>query len=112
MSNKLVTDAHVQGALEYLALNAEPAAAAKANRFRAEYRRKKVKAEIMLDTDGPIAIREAQAEVSDAYQEAVESECEAVRIDEHHRNQRNKCETIIEAWRTENANVRASERIR
>jgi hypothetical protein len=109
---KLVSNDMVQNALTYLAESSEAVAAAKAERIRAEYNRKKTRARIMLDTDGPVAIREAQAECSEEYFHATEREAEAVRADEWHRAQRNKCEAIIEAWRTENANVRAAERVR
>lgn len=109
---RLVTDEMVSEALGYLSGAAEPAAAAKAERIRAEYGRKRVRSRIMLDTDGPVAIREATAEISDEYEQACEREAEAARNDEWHRLQRNKAEAIIEAWRTESATVRSGQNFR
>lgn len=109
---RLVTDDMVSNALDYLAQSTEAAAAAKAERIRAEYARKKVRSMIMLDSDGPIAIREAHAETSEEYEKACEREAEAVRNDEWHRLQRNKAEAIVEAWRTESATVRAGQNFR
>ena len=109
---RLVTDKMVSDALDYLATSTEPAAAAKAERIRAEYHRKRVRSQMMLETDGPIAIREATAETSDEYGSACEREANAVQNDEWHRLQRNKAEAIIEAWRTESATVRAGQNFR
>lgn len=109
---RLVTDKMVSDALDYLSNDTEAAAAAKAERIKAEYARKRVRSQIMLETDGPIAIREAHAETSEEYETACNREVEAVKRDEWHRLQRNKAEAIIEAWRTESATVRAGQNFR
>ena len=57
-------------------------------------------------------MREAAAEASSQYLEAVQAERDAVEHDEYHRAARAKAEAIIEAWRTESATIRAAERIR
>lgn len=110
--SRLVTDQMVSDSLYYLSTAAEEAAAAKAEKIKAEYARKKVRARIMLDTDGPIAIREATAEVSQEYEKACDREAEAARQDELHRLNRSKADAIIEAWRTESATVRAGQNFR
>lgn len=109
---RLVSNDMVSDALQYLAEHIEPAAAAKAERIKAEYARRKVRARIMLETDGPMAIREATAETSDEYEQACEREAEAARVDELHRLNRMKADAIIESWRTESATVRAGQNFR
>jgi len=99
-------------ALKYLAESGEAAAAAKAERIRAEHGVKIAKARALLDAEGTAQIRDAMAVASKEYAIAVEREAEAVRQDEWHRTQRNKADAIIEAWRTENANRRAGSQFR
>ena len=109
---RLVTNEMVEAALDYLAVSAEPAANAKAERIRAEHNRKRVRSRMMLDADGPIAIREAHAETSPDYEAACEREAEAVRVDELHRLNRNKADAVISAWQTESATLRAGQNFR
>ena len=52
-------------------------------------------------------MREAWAESHKDYIAACEDEVKAVEEDEWHRSQRNKADTVIEAWRTEQASHRA-----
>lgn len=108
----LVEDYMMQAALEYLATNTHAAAAAKAERVRAEHGVKQAKARAFMQAEGPVAQRDAEAIASDEYAEAVEREAQAVEQDEWHRNQRTKADAIIEAWRTENANKRAGNNFR
>ena len=58
------------------------------------------------------ALREADAEASEAYHDACLAEREAVERDEYHRAARIKADAIISAWQTESANVRISEKVR
>lgn len=111
-SPRIVKPEMVSDALHYLATAAQEAAAAKAERIRAEYARKKVRAQIMLDTDGPVAIREATAETHPDYEAACEREALAAEMDERHRLERMKADALIEAWRTESATVRAGQNFR
>lgn len=111
--SRLVTDEMVEEALNYLATSSHQIASARAIRLRAEFKRKRVRAKLILESNQPSAIaREAWAEAHSVYHEACEEEVRAVEADEHARAERNKAETIIEAWRTENANQRAGQQFR
>ena len=103
----LVTDEMVEAAFDWLKNNAANAAQAKASRIRAEYRVKQEKAQVFLDAEGTVAEREAKAMASDAVDECIDYEIEAIERDEFFRNQKEKCIAIIEAWRTEQSNLRA-----
>lgn len=110
---RLITDEMLEVALEYLATSSEQIAAARANRLRAEFKRKRIRAKLILQSNQPSAVaREAWAEAHELYHEACEEEVKAVEADELSRSERNKAETIIEAWRTENANQRAGQQFR
>lgn len=110
--NRLVSMDMVSNALQYLSEGIDEAAAAKAERVRAEFNRKKVRAQIIRDTDGPMTIREATAECHPDYETACEREAEAVRVDELHRLNRNKADAVISAWQTESATLRAGQNFR
>lgn len=104
----LITDKMVHAAFDWLDDHAGPAAAAKAERIRAEHGVKRVKARLYLEAPGNnIAERDAWAMNHADYGAAVDREAEAVRNDEFFRAERGKCEAIIEAWRTEQSNFRA-----
>ena len=107
----LITEKMVQLAFDWLNENADNAAAAKAQRIRAEHKTRQVRSQVFLECEGTVAEREAKALVSDRYDKAVHDECMAVEADEFHRNQRNRCEAIIDGWRTEQSNYRAMARI-
>jgi hypothetical protein len=109
----LVSDDMVSAALTYLSTSTVDSAKAKADRVMAEHHRKRVRARLILDSDHTTsAMREADAEASDAYGEACLAERDAVFADEYHRAARIKADAIIESWRTQNANIRAAEKIR
>ena len=104
----LISDQWIEEALQYLATATDQTAAARAQRVRAEFNRKQTRAMLMLKSpESSAAMREAWAESHNDYKEACEQEAQAVEADEWHRSQRNKCDTIIEAWRTEQASHRA-----
>jgi len=104
----LISDEMIESAFSWLQDNAGPAAAAKAERVRAEYNVKRVKARLFLESlESSVVARESDAICQAAYDEAVEREAQAVEMDEFHRNQRNKAEAICEAWRSQSANYRA-----
>lgn len=105
---RLITDEMMEAALDYLATASDHIAAARANRLRAEFKRKRVRAKLILQSNQPSAIlREAWAEAHELYFQSCEDEVAAVEADERAREERNKASSIIEAWRTENANRRA-----
>lgn len=111
--SKLITDEMLEAALDYLATASDHIASARASRLRAEFKRKRVRAKLILQSNQPNALmREAWAEAHEVYYEACEEEAKAVEADEKAREERNKANTIIEAWRTENANRRAGDQFR
>lgn len=110
---RLVTDAMVEEALNYLATSSSHIAAARAIRLRAEFKRKRVRAKLILESNQSSAVaREAWAEAHSLYHEACEEEVRAVEADEHARAERNKADTILEVYRTEEATHRAGQQFR
>ena len=109
----LVTDDMIEVAIQYLATASQITAAARANRIRAEHKRKRTRAMLIMQANERSAtLREAWAEAHDLYAEACENEALAVEADEFQRNERNKADAIIEAWRTESASNRAGSNFR
>jgi hypothetical protein len=112
-NNNLVTDDMVSSALRYLAENTQATAKAKADRVLAELNRKRCRARLILASpESSYAMREAWAEAHDDYEAACVIEAQATEADEYHRAARVKADAIISAWQTENANIRAAERVR
>jgi hypothetical protein len=107
-TNRLIKDEWIEEALGYLATSSEATAEARARRVRVEFNRKRTKANLILRSpESSVAMRDAWAEAHGDYKEACDQEVAAIEADEWHRAQRNKCDTIIEAWRSEQANQRA-----
>jgi len=105
---RLISDEWIEEALNYLATASDQTAAARANRVRAEFNRKQTRARLILSSpESSVAIRDAWAEAHRDYATACDEEVAAIEADEWHRSQRNKCDAIIEAWRTEQASHRA-----
>jgi hypothetical protein len=107
MATFRITDETVHAAFDTLEMQAHPSAAARAMRERREDERKAAKARAFIRSTGSVAEREAQAILSDDYRAASELYYVAIEADEEYRNTRNKCEAIIEAWRTCQSNFRA-----
>lgn len=107
-----IRDETVHAAFDALESHAQPAAAARAMRERREDERKAAKARAFLaQNTGSVAEREAKSLLTEDYQQACERFYAAVEADEEYRNQRSKCEAIIEAWRTVQSNYRAMGRV-
>ena len=102
-----IRDETVHAAFDALEAHAQPAAAARAMRERRDDERRSAKARAFLKAAGTVAEREALSLVDDDYRIACEGFYAAVQADEEYRNQRSKCEAIIEAWRTCQSNFRA-----
>ncbi|MBZ9807648.1 hypothetical protein [Mesorhizobium sp. ESP-6-2] len=102
-----IRDETVHGAFDMLESHAQPAAAARAMRERRDDERRAAKARAFLKATGTVAEREALSVLDEGYQIACESFYAAVEADEEYRNQRSKCEAVIEAWRTVQSNYRA-----
>ena len=106
--NRLVSDDAVSEALNHLATSSRDAAAARGMVCRLEFKRKAVRARLTLESNQPtVSAREAAAEASAEYAAACEAEAEAVEADELFRLERNRADTVIRCWQTENANNRA-----
>ena len=105
---RLISDEWIEEALNYLATASDQTAAARANRVRAEFNRKQIRARLILSSpESSVAMRDAWAESHRDYATACDEEVAAIEADEWHRAQRNKCDAIIEAYRTEQASLRA-----
>lgn len=102
-----IKDETVHAAFDALQSHAQPAAAARAMRDRREDERRAAKARAFLRSTGSVAEREAHSILDEGYTQACERFYAAVEADEEYRNERNKCEAIIEAWRTVQSNWRA-----
>ena len=108
--SKFITDEMMEEALNFLATCSEHLAEARAMRFRAEHNRKRVRANLILQSNEKSAVmREAWAEQHESYSKAIDFECEAIRMDEYYRAERNRFDAVIEAWRSEQANQRAGQ---
>lgn len=102
-----IRDETVHAAFDMLESHAQPAAAARAMRERREDERRAAKARAFLEAAGTAGEREATSLLSEGYRQACERFYAAVEADEEYRNQRSKCEAVIEAWRTVQSNYRA-----
>ncbi|MFA7256958.1 MAG: hypothetical protein WC047_05230 [Kiritimatiellales bacterium] len=102
-----IRDETVHAAFDMLESHAQPAAAARAMRERRDEERRQAKARAFLHAAGTVAEREAHSVLDEGYRIACENFYAAVEADEEYRNQRSKCEAIIEAWRTVQSNYRA-----
>ena len=107
----LVSEEMVQQAFDWLNENASTSAAARANRVRAEYHTKAIRSEVFLEKEGNNLERESKTFKDRRYKDAVRDEMKALEEDQFHINQRNKCMAIIDAWRTEQSNYRAMQRV-
>ena len=109
----LISDDKVEAALEFLAASSDEIAAARAQRLRAEFKRKRIRAELIRKAnEATVGAREAWAESHPEYAAACEEECIAVERDESLRDRRNGADVILEVWRTTQANARAGSNFR
>lgn len=111
MATFIIRDETVHAAFDMLESHAQPAAAARAMRERREDERRAAKARAFLRVTGTAGEREAQSVLDEDYRLACERFYAAVEADEEFRNQRSKCECVIEAWRTCQSNYRAMGKI-
>jgi hypothetical protein len=103
----MIEDDKVHDALEYLRVNAPKAAEAKAHKVYMEEFRKTVKAQQMAKLNNlPVNAQEREAYRSDEYQAHLKALKEAVYQDELNRWGMVAATSVIEAWRTQNANHR------
>ena len=104
---EIITDDDVQKALDYLRTNAPKAAQARANKVYMEEYRKVVKADLIVRcVNMTILEKESYAYNHDNYRNHLEALKDAVYQDELNRWGMVAATSIIEAWRTYNANRR------
>lgn len=108
----IVSEKNISDALAYLAIDPHPYALAKKYVVDAENKRKQAYASAFVDADGSVEARKAAAELDGDYHVALAEESEAILDIERHRSRSRAAEMLIEVWRSENANVRAAERVR
>jgi hypothetical protein len=80
-------------------------------RERREEEKRQAKARAFLAASGSVAERHEKSVLDEEYQIACERYYAAIEADEEYRNQRSKCEAIIEAWRTVQSNFRAMAKV-
>ena len=111
--SRLVTDDAISAALHWLATSSRECAAARGMKVRREYMRRQIRAKLILESDEKTAsARDAWAESHPEYLAACEEEALAAEADEYLRCERNKCDTIVETFRTEQASNRAGNSFR
>lgn len=99
----MITTKRMEQALTYLAETDDKAAYHKAHAARTEYKAKSIRQAMFLRHSGTVAERQALAESSDEYQEALATYFEALREYEHVRNKRATEAIVIDVWRSVNS---------
>lgn len=108
----IVTEKNVSDALAYLADDPHPLALARKDVTDGENKSKRLYARAFMDAQGSVEARKASAETDPEYSTAKDDEAEAIFRLERHKARTKAAEMLIEVWRTENANIRAAERVR
>lgn len=112
MTRSVISDEAVEMGFHYLNTSSEEIAMARANQIRAEYKAKRVFAKLFLRAEGNVESRKAWATDHEEYAEAMENVAIAESTWERMRDQRNRAELIIEAWRTAEASGRTIKNFR
>jgi DNA topoisomerase VI subunit B len=109
----IVSEKNVSDALSYLAIDPHPIALARKDVTDAENEARSIFASQFLKAGGSsVAAKEAEVNADAYYFAAKEREAEAILDLERHKARVKAAEMLIEVWRSENANVRAAERVR
>lgn len=108
----IVSDDTISKALAYLAEDPHPVALARKDIADAENHSKEVYAKAFIGAVGSVEARKAIAEVSPEYAAAKAEESEAILQFERHKARSKAADMLIDVWRSEQANVRAAERVR
>ena len=108
----IVSEKNVGDALTYLAIDPHPVALARKDVTDAENKCKEIFARLFLAADGSVAAKEAEATCAFDYVAAKASEAADILELERHKARVRAAEMLIDVWRTENANIRAAERVR
>ena len=108
----IITEEMVHDAVHYLSTQTMRAAVAKGNVVRGDFHRKRIRAQLILQSPHTSqGMREAYAESHDDYAEACRKLAKAEQTYEWHRNERSKAETVCEMWRTQSATLRGLGRV-
>lgn len=115
-SRSFISEGEIDKALDYLRDNATAAAQARAERAYVEEYRKVLKAQLMKEhnaKDGGIAIaaQEREAYADPRYVRHLDALRDAVKADETHRFMMAAAQAKIEAWRSQEANIRAAGKV-
>lgn len=109
----IVSEDNVTKALQYLAHDPHPLAEAKFRLTEAENKTRETWAELFLSSNQTtVDAKKASVEKHPLYLDRKAKEAECAFDVERHKSRSNAAATLIECWRTENANARAAERIR
>ena len=108
----IVSERNVSDALAYLAQDPHPLALARKDVTDTENNAKRAYAEAFITSTGSVEAKKAAAEICPLVINAREGEAEATLAHERHKARVKAAEMLIEVWRTENANIRAAERVR
>lgn len=108
----IVTEKNISDALAYLADDPHPVALARKDVTDAENQAKEIYAEAFLKAEGTVKERESLADTNPAVKAARKIESGAVLELERHKARSKAAEMLISVWQSENANIRAAERVR
>ena len=109
----IVSEKNVSDALSYLAIDPHPLALARKDVTDAENEVKFAHANALLNSDAKSSdLRRAEADADVSVEDLRTHEAAAILELERHKARVKAAEMLIEVWRTENANIRAAERVR
>lgn len=103
MTDKYWTIERVEKALARLAETDQPCADLKADVERSKHKAKAIHSAIFLRMEGTVREREAHADSSELYKDAMDEYFTAIEMYEGMRNERSKEELVIETWRSVNS---------
>jgi hypothetical protein len=108
----VISDDDIEKAVDYLRSSAREAAQARAEALYLEGHLKALKASLKVRSKaGSNAAQEDEALASDDYRTALEGYKVAVEMDAFHKFKREAAVAMIDAWRTQQSNLRAEGRI-
>ncbi len=109
----MIDDDQIEAALLYLAKNVEASAEARAQKWLMVEGRKVKKAKLMGMCNEPSeAAKERFAYAHSDYEPYLKATREAIYEDAKHEFRRNAYNATIEAWRSQQANIRAAEKVK
>ena len=107
-----ITEQMVSDPLAYLAIEPHPVAIAKGKLTRCENAKRTFRSKAFLTAQGSVAERQATSDCDRDYLTACDAEAESVQEYENARAKINWANTTIDVWRSQEATIRASEKIR